>query len=210
MLQPVWRLDPVADGHSGEHDRQVSFDRLPHVVIDRPGLQVVFGHAEALLDVPQLVVGICLALGASFNIPILAAVGSVVFDNLPILFAVGIAVGLTGEGTVAFSTMPDATWHPEARDCRTSSPSTTPTCTPAPGTFDGESLPTSTVLSAGLEAPPLCSARKRVRPPRRYPRSITVSRISPRSCSTRLTALMLQVLPAPARQEACPLCSTPC
>ena len=105
----------MADGHSGEHDRQVSFDRLPHVVIDRPGLQVVFGHAEALLDVPQLVVGICLALGASFNIPILAAVGSVVFDNLPILFAVGIAVGLTGEGTVAFSTMPDATWHPEAR-----------------------------------------------------------------------------------------------
>ena len=47
--------------------------------------------------------GICLALGASFNIPILAAVGSVVFDNLPILFALGIAVGLTGEGTVALS-----------------------------------------------------------------------------------------------------------
>jgi glucose PTS system EIICBA or EIICB component len=47
--------------------------------------------------------GICLALGASFDIPILAAVGSVVFDNLPILFALGIAVGLTGEGTVALS-----------------------------------------------------------------------------------------------------------
>jgi glucose PTS system EIICBA or EIICB component len=47
--------------------------------------------------------GICLALGASFDIPILAAVGSIVFDNLPILFALGIAVGLTGEGTVALS-----------------------------------------------------------------------------------------------------------
>ncbi|MGV9869267.1 glucose PTS transporter subunit IIA [Rhodococcus koreensis] len=47
--------------------------------------------------------GICLALGISFEIPILAAVGTTVFDNLPLLFGLGIAVGLTGEGSVALS-----------------------------------------------------------------------------------------------------------
>ena len=47
--------------------------------------------------------GICLALGISFNIEILEAVGNVVFTNLPILFALGIAVGMTGEGTVSLS-----------------------------------------------------------------------------------------------------------
>jgi glucose-specific phosphotransferase system IIA component len=47
--------------------------------------------------------GICLALGVSFDIPILEAVGAIVFGNLPLLFALGIAIGLTGEGTVALS-----------------------------------------------------------------------------------------------------------
>lgn len=47
--------------------------------------------------------GICLALGISFEIEILEAVGNVVFTNLPILFALGIAVGMTGEGTVSLS-----------------------------------------------------------------------------------------------------------
>jgi hypothetical protein len=36
----------------------VRLDRLPRVVIHRPGLRVVFGHAEALLDAPELVVGV--------------------------------------------------------------------------------------------------------------------------------------------------------
>ena len=51
-------FDPVADGQGGEHDRQVSLDGFAFVVVDRSGLQVVFGHAEALLDAPQLVVGV--------------------------------------------------------------------------------------------------------------------------------------------------------
>ena len=57
MLQPVWCLDPVADGQRGEHDGQVGFDGVACVVVDRSGLQVVLGHPEALLDVPELVVG---------------------------------------------------------------------------------------------------------------------------------------------------------
>jgi hypothetical protein len=55
-------FDPVADRQCGEHNR-VGFDRLAFVVIDRPGLQVVFGHPEALLDPPQLVVGVDDELG---------------------------------------------------------------------------------------------------------------------------------------------------
>ena len=51
-------LDPVADGQGCEHDVQVSLDGFAFVVVDRSGLQVVFGHAEALLDAPQLVVGV--------------------------------------------------------------------------------------------------------------------------------------------------------
>ena len=48
----------MADGHRGDHDAQVGLDRLADVVIDRAGLQVVLGHPEALLDEPQLVVGV--------------------------------------------------------------------------------------------------------------------------------------------------------
>jgi hypothetical protein len=48
----------VTDGQGGEHDGQVSVDGLAFVVVDRSGLQVVFGHAEALLNAPQLVIGV--------------------------------------------------------------------------------------------------------------------------------------------------------
>ncbi len=51
-------FDPVTDGQRGEHDAQVGLDGFADVVVDRPGLQVVLGHPEALLDVPQLVVGV--------------------------------------------------------------------------------------------------------------------------------------------------------
>ncbi|MCP1224230.1 PTS transporter subunit EIIC [Sebaldella sp. S0638] len=47
--------------------------------------------------------GICLAIGISFNIPILAQCGGIVFGNLPLLFGVGIAIGLTDEGSSALS-----------------------------------------------------------------------------------------------------------
>src|SRR5262245_19698651 len=50
-------LDVVADCQGGEHDGQVSVDGFPFVVVDGPGLQVVLGHPEALLDAPELVVG---------------------------------------------------------------------------------------------------------------------------------------------------------
>ena len=50
-------LDPAADGQGGEHDGQVGFDGVALVVVDRPGLQVVLGHAERLLDLEQPVVG---------------------------------------------------------------------------------------------------------------------------------------------------------
>ena len=56
-------FDEVADGQCGEHDRQVGFDRFAFVVVDGSGLQVVFGHAEALLDAPELVVGVDDELG---------------------------------------------------------------------------------------------------------------------------------------------------
>ena len=51
-------LDPVADSQRGEHDVEVRLDGLAFVVVDRSGLQVVFGHSEALLDLPELVVGV--------------------------------------------------------------------------------------------------------------------------------------------------------
>ena len=47
-------FEPSADGEGGEHDGEVGLDRLALVVIDRPGAQVGLGHAEALLDLPQL------------------------------------------------------------------------------------------------------------------------------------------------------------
>src|SRR5665213_3869172 len=50
-------LDVVGDGQGGEHDRQVGLDGFAFVVVDRSGAQVVFGHPERFLDVPQLVVG---------------------------------------------------------------------------------------------------------------------------------------------------------
>jgi hypothetical protein len=50
--------DPVADGQGGDHDAQVRFDGLADVLVDRSGLQVVFGDAETSLDGPQLVVGV--------------------------------------------------------------------------------------------------------------------------------------------------------
>lgn len=50
-------FDPVRDDQGSEHGREVGVDRFAFVVVDRSGLQVVFGHSEALLDAPQLVVG---------------------------------------------------------------------------------------------------------------------------------------------------------
>ena len=50
-------LDPAADGKGGEHDGEVGFDGVALAVVDRPGLQVVLGHPEALLDLEELVVG---------------------------------------------------------------------------------------------------------------------------------------------------------
>ena len=50
-------LDDAGDREGGEHDAQVGFDGVTGVVEDRPGGQVALGHAEALLDPPQLVVG---------------------------------------------------------------------------------------------------------------------------------------------------------
>jgi len=44
--------------HCGEHDAEVSFDGVAGAVVDGPGLQVVLGHPEGLLDAPELVVGI--------------------------------------------------------------------------------------------------------------------------------------------------------
>jgi hypothetical protein len=51
-------FDPPADRERSEHDREVGLDGLALVVVDRPSLQVVFGHPEALLDLEQPVVGI--------------------------------------------------------------------------------------------------------------------------------------------------------
>jgi hypothetical protein len=43
-------LDPVADGHGSEHDRQGGLDRVAFAMVDGPGLQVAFGRLEGLLD----------------------------------------------------------------------------------------------------------------------------------------------------------------
>jgi hypothetical protein len=50
-------FEPSADREGGEHDGEVGFDGVAFVVVDGPGSQVGLGHAEALLDLPQLVVG---------------------------------------------------------------------------------------------------------------------------------------------------------
>lgn len=44
------------------------------------------------------VVGILLRLGVLWNLPFITAAGSGVFDNLPILFAIGVAVGFAKDG----------------------------------------------------------------------------------------------------------------
>ena len=51
-------LDVVTDGHRCDNDAQVGLDGFAQVVVDRTGLQVVLGHPEGLLDVPQLVVSV--------------------------------------------------------------------------------------------------------------------------------------------------------
>jgi hypothetical protein len=61
-------LDPAGHGQGGEHDREVRVDRLTLVVVDRPGLQVVFGHAEGLLDVEEPVAGVDDKLGGRVEI----------------------------------------------------------------------------------------------------------------------------------------------
>ena len=57
MRQPVWSSIQRLTGERGEHDGQVRFDGVALAVVDRPGLQVVLGHAEGLLDLRELVVG---------------------------------------------------------------------------------------------------------------------------------------------------------
>lgn len=49
------------------------------------------------------VAGICLALGTGLHIEILSTAGSIIFGNLPLLFGIGIAIGLTDDGTSALS-----------------------------------------------------------------------------------------------------------
>jgi hypothetical protein len=61
--QPVLCSMSLGDGEGGEHDGEVGFDRFAFVVVDRSGLQVVLGHAEAFLDAPRLVVGVDHELG---------------------------------------------------------------------------------------------------------------------------------------------------
>ena len=58
MLQPVWCSIQWLTARAANTMRQVGLDGFAFVVVDRPGLQVVLGHAEALLDAPQLVVGV--------------------------------------------------------------------------------------------------------------------------------------------------------
>jgi len=49
--------NPVRYGQGSEHDGQVGVDGVAGAVVDRAGLQVVFGHPEGLLDAPQLLIG---------------------------------------------------------------------------------------------------------------------------------------------------------
>ena len=51
------RFDPAANGEGGEDDGEVCLDGVALAMVDRPGLQVVLGHAEALLDLEEPVVG---------------------------------------------------------------------------------------------------------------------------------------------------------
>ncbi len=44
-----------------------------------------------------------LAIGISFNIELLANCGGLIFANLPLLFCVGIVIGLTGDGSSSLS-----------------------------------------------------------------------------------------------------------
>ena len=48
----------VDDGQGDDDDAEVRVDGFAWVVVDRSGLQVVLGHPQALLDVPELVVGV--------------------------------------------------------------------------------------------------------------------------------------------------------
>ena len=57
-------LDDAGHGQGGEHDGQVRVDGLAGAVIDRPGGEVGLGHAEALLDLEESVVGADDELGA--------------------------------------------------------------------------------------------------------------------------------------------------
>ncbi|MGL5336992.1 MAG: PTS transporter subunit EIIC [Enterovibrio sp.] len=45
--------------------------------------------------------GLLLAFGDKFDIPLMMRAGGVIFDNLPLLFAIGSAVGLAGESGIA-------------------------------------------------------------------------------------------------------------
>lgn len=45
--------------------------------------------------------GILLAFGDRLNLPLMTNAGGILFDNLPLLFAVGAAVGLAGESGIA-------------------------------------------------------------------------------------------------------------
>ncbi|EIA5694225.1 TPA: PTS transporter subunit EIIC, partial [Escherichia coli] len=47
--------------------------------------------------------GLILAIGISFNIELLANCGGLIFANLPLLFCVGIVIGLTGDGSSSLS-----------------------------------------------------------------------------------------------------------
>ena len=45
--------------------------------------------------------GLLLAFGEKFDLPLMMNAGGVIFDNLPVLFAIGSAVGLAGESGIA-------------------------------------------------------------------------------------------------------------
>ncbi|HHO2162354.1 TPA: PTS transporter subunit EIIC, partial [Aeromonas hydrophila] len=45
--------------------------------------------------------GLLLAFGAKFDMPLMMRAGGVIFDNLPLLFAIGSAVGLAAESGIA-------------------------------------------------------------------------------------------------------------
>jgi hypothetical protein len=62
MLQPVWCSIQWLTARA-EHDVEVRLDGLALVVVDRSDLQVVFGHPEAFLDPPEVVVSVDDELG---------------------------------------------------------------------------------------------------------------------------------------------------